>query len=154
VNLNLLLRNRYILVGAGIAITYVLFSILQVNHFVGTLLRGDQYYSYYLMYMPTLFAFFCLYVMRAHSFEKLGWSLVFGVTAGYVAGLAAYVVVVFSMGDGFARITNSARYLESFLIMLLAPFLYLSWVYGALAALNVYLIKKRTESTPSPRKAQ
>lgn len=77
---------------------------------------GDQYYSYYLAYVPALFALFCLYATRAGSFEKLGWSLVFGVAAGYAAGLAAYVVVVFAMGDGLARITNSVRDVKSFLL--------------------------------------
>jgi hypothetical protein len=142
-----LLRSRYVLCGAGIAIAYVVFAIFQANHFVSTLLRGDQYYNYYLMYVPTLFALFCLYVARTRSFEKLGWSLVFGVVAGYVAGLAAYIVVVFSMGDGLARIANSARDLKSFLIMLSAPLLYLSWAYGALAALSIYLIKRRVAAT-------
>lgn len=142
-----LLRNRYVLCGVGIAITYVVFAILQANHFVSTLLRGDQYYSYYSMYVPALFALFCLYIVRARSFEKLGWSLVFGIVAGYVAGLAAYFFVVFSMGDGLVRIANSATNQEHFLIMLSAPFLYLSWAYGGLAALSVYLIKKRVART-------
>jgi hypothetical protein len=141
--MNSLLRNRYILCAAGIAIAYVVFAIFQANRFVSNLLRGDQYYSYYLAYVPALFALFCLYATRAGSFERLGWSLVAGVVAGYVAGLAAYVVVVFSMGDGLARMANSARDLKSFLIMLSAPLLYLSWAYGALAALSVYLIKRR-----------
>lgn len=149
-----LLRNRYILCGVGIAITYLVFAILQLNHFVSTLLRGDQYYSYYLTYVPALFALFCLYIARGRSFEKLGWSLVFGVVAGYVAGLAAYVFVTFSMGDGLARLANSARNLESFLVMLSAPFLYLSWAYGALAALSVYLIKKRVARSPRTEKRE
>lgn len=141
--MNSLLGNRYILCGAGIAITYILFAILQVNHFVGTLLRGDQYYSYYLMYVLALFGFYSLYMVRGRSFEKLGWSLAFGIVAGYLAGLVGYFFVAFSMGDGFTRIANGARDLESFLIMLSAPFLYLSWVFGALAALSIYILKKR-----------
>lgn len=141
--IDVLLRNRYVSSAAGIAITYILFSILQANHFIGTVLRGDQYYSYYLMFTPTLYAFFCLYVIQSHSFEKIGRSLVFGVVSGYVAGLAAYVVVVFSMGGGFARITNGGRNIENFLVMLLAPLFYLSWIYGALSALSVYLMRKR-----------
>jgi len=144
-----LLRNRYVVCAVGTAVTYVLFALLQVNHFVATLLRGDQYYRYYLTFVPVLFVLFCIYATRFSSFQKLAWSLGFGAVAGYVAGLAAYILVVFSMGDGLARIANSAGDIQGLGVMLAAPFLYLSWAYGAFAALSVYLIRRQLRSLPA-----
>lgn len=141
------LRNRYLLCTVGIATSYLLFEILRVNHFIGTLLRGEQYYHYYLMYVPVLLVLFFLYTMRRRSFESLGWSLVFGIVAGYIAGLIAYFFVVLTMGDGFARVANNARDFEHFLAMISAPLLYLSWIYGAFSAAGVYLINKRAART-------
>lgn len=142
--LSLLLRNRYGLSGVGVAISYVVFAIFQANHFVSTLLRGEQYYYYYLVYVPTLFALFCLYFMRASAFDKIGWSLVFGAVAGYVAGFAAYIILVIAMGNGLARIANSVKDIDGFLILFSAPLVYLSWVYGALSAFIVFVIRKKS----------
>jgi hypothetical protein len=138
--MNLLFAKSYVLVGVGVGIAYAVFSILQINHFVGTLLRGDQYCFYYLIYLPTLLFFFCLYIARIQSFSNWKWLLIFGTITGHISGIIAYFAVIFFMGDGFVRIANSASDLEHFLYMLLVPFVYLGWAYGATTALSIYLL--------------
>lgn len=142
------MRSRYLVCGLGIAAIYIVFAVLQANHFVNTLLRGEQYYVYYLAYVSGLYVILCLYWSSLKLFAHVGWSLAFGAVAGYAAGFIAYFAVVFSMGHGFSRIANSATDLQRFLTMLFAPFIYLSWAFGALTALVVYLVKKRA-GTPS-----
>jgi hypothetical protein len=140
--LNSAIRSRYVVYGLAIVTTYVVFAVLYINHFVGTLLRGSQYDVYYLAYLPILYLFFCTYGVRPHAFGKIGWSLGFGGLAGYAAGLIAYFAVVFSMGDGLVRIANSATNVTQSLGMLAVPIMHFGWAYGALAAVLVYLFKR------------
>lgn len=140
--MNIMLKNRYAICAVGIAIVYVIFEVIQVNHFLSTILRGDNYYRYNVLYLPALFVVFCLYSARAGSFERLGWSLLFGCVAGYIVGLFASVFMAFLMGDGATRIANSIRDMKYILAVLVAPALYMSWLYGGLLALFIYLVKK------------
>jgi hypothetical protein len=66
--LNSAIRSRYVVYGLAIIATYVVFAVVYINHFVGTLLRGSQYDVYYLAYLPILYLFFCVYGMRPHAF--------------------------------------------------------------------------------------
>jgi len=142
---NSAIGSRYVVYGLAIGATYVVFALFQVNHFVSTILRGDQHYAYYLTYIPALYLIFCLYGMRRNAFIKFGWSLWFGVIAGYVAGLFAYFAVTFSMGNGFSRIANTVNNVAEAFGVLTLPAIFLSWAYGALAAaLVVYLFRRRS----------
>lgn len=141
-NINSIFRNRYVLCAVAIAITYLLFSVLPANKFVKSLLRGDQYRTYYLAYIPALFTILCLYMRRRRSYGKVG-SIVFGAFFGYLAGLGAYILVVFSMGGGLVRLQNSAEGLAGILLIFSAPLLYLSWAFGAFSALTIYLFEEK-----------
>jgi hypothetical protein len=138
-----MLKNRYVLCLVSMVAVYLLLELIQVNHFLRTVLRGHNYYYYYLLYMPALFVFIILYAARSTSFQSLWRLLAFGAGAGYIAGLFAQVFMAFSMGDGAKRIANSTRDIDDILIGLAAPLLYMSWLYGVLVVLGIRFAKRR-----------
>lgn len=151
--IKMVLRKPSALCTAGIVITYLVFTILQANHFVSTILRGRNYFYYYSLYLVILFLMFYLYARRIESFQKIKESLAFGLLTGYFGGLFASLFMVFFMGDGISRLKNSIGSEWGAVVIFCEPFLYLSWAYGMLAALLVYLLS-RLLSAPTRRPKQ
>lgn len=133
-----LLTNRYVLSVAAVVLTYFLLEIVQINHFLRTVLRGENYYRYYVLYLATLLILVLLYSAKFKSHQSAWRSVFVGLGGGYLAGLVASVILAFWMGGGLERITNSTRDLEGVLVLLGGPFIYMSWLYGALVMLSVH----------------
>lgn len=127
----------------AIAATYVVFWVLQANHFLGALLKG-RYGVYYVTYIAVLAVLISIESVAVRAARSAGVAMLRGVGLGHLAGIVGYCAVALSMGGVGARLARSAELLGwNIWILFFMPGLYLGWAYGALTAWGVFHIERR-----------
>jgi hypothetical protein len=139
----LLTKNRFILSGVALIVTFTLFGILQLNHFLNTILQGYYYVYYQLMFLPLMLFAFQYYLKRHMASPKKPYRvIIFGIIAGYISSLLATDLELIFIPYGWERFLNSFRTFNDLLIRFFAPILYLSWLFGGLMGAIVVLLLK------------
>lgn len=141
--LKYLTGNRFILSGAALIITFALFGISQLNHFLNTILQGYYYLYYQVVFLPLMFFAFQYYLKRNIVLPKKSYKIIiFGVIAGYISSLLAANLELFFIPYGWHRFLNSLKTIDDFQMELFMPILSLSWLFGGLMGFIIILLHK------------
>lgn len=139
--------NRFILSGVALIITFALFGILQLNHFLNTIMQGYYYVYYQLMFLPLMFLAFQYYLKRHTASPKKSYRvIIFGIIAGYISSLLASHLELIFIPYGWQRFLNSMKTVADWDMKFFMPILSLSWLFGGLmGAIIVLLLKFSTK---------
>lgn len=140
--LKLLAGNRFILSGVALIITFALFGILQLNHFLNTIMQGYYYVYYQLMFLPLMFLAFQYYLKKYIVAPKKSYRIIiFGIIAGYVSSLLASDLELIFIPYGWQRFLNNIpTTIDDLTWRLFTPILSLSWLFGGLMGAIVILL--------------
>ncbi|MBA7616852.1 hypothetical protein ES703_24152 [subsurface metagenome] len=141
--IKLLIRNRFALSGLALAITYAVFSILQLNKLLHAILEGEYYYTYQITFLIIMFFLFQYYLKRYKNLTlKFYKILIFGTVGGYFAGICAYLGMVCFVDFGFGVLVNTIKLTSVWFVLFVPSFFSLSWFFGGLIGFITWLLYK------------
>ncbi len=123
--------SRVVLALVAVGVAYGISSLLRINHFVWTLLKG-RYYQYVSIFLPLLAIWCCVYLfIRLDGRAGFIRASVAGLVGGYICGVLTFLLLPI-YGSNAARRIFTTRDMGDMLF--LSPVIALSWVTGLIAA--------------------
>ena len=129
----------------ALACTYLIFTIFRLNAWVHSWLQGDYYLIYQLLYLFTIFILFQLYIYKLQP-ESIKYikTILYGIIAGYCAGIIAYIGATIFVDYNYERFINSIRVTSIWNILIIPSFMVFSWLFGGIMAfILVFLLHWR-----------
>jgi len=122
---------KFIVVLIAVVVAYGILSILRVNHFVWTLLKG-RYYLYVSIFLPLLIAWCCIFSFNdANERTRFIRTSVVGAIGGYICSLLAFLLLPVYGANAVRRMFTLHDLSDSTLF--LSPVIVCSWLLGLLA---------------------
>lgn len=136
------------LVVVSLSFAYLIALLTLMNRWLNFWLRGSYYFSYQVIFLTLLSIFFLIWLRRHPTGQPLGISIIlFGVGAGYVAGLIAFLIHPIFQEDGVHQISATLQFpaREAVIAFFWFPVRLLSWLFGAITGMVMVIINRRLD---------
>jgi len=134
------------LVGVSLSLAYLLAFLTFMNRWIHFWLRGSYYLSYQAIFLTVLLILFLVRLSRHQTGQLPGISMIiFGGTAGYVAGLIAFLLHPIFQENGVNQVLTTLQFpsREAVIAFFWFPVRLLSWLFGAITGMVMVLISRR-----------
>jgi hypothetical protein len=148
--------QHFVLVGASLALAYLIAFLTFMNRWINFWLRGSYYLSYQAIFLTLLLILFLVRLRRGHTEQFPGISMIiFGGAAGYVAGLIAFLLHPIFQENGVHQVLATLQFpaREAVIAFFWFPVRLLSWLFGAVAGILIVVISRRFARFFATRKA-
>lgn len=146
-----------LLVGLSLSLAYLIAFVTFMNRWINFWLRGSYYLSYQAIFLTLLLVLFLVRLTRHRTGQQLpGISMIiFGGTAGYVAGLIAFLLHPIFQENGVHQVLTTLQFpaREAVMAFLWFPVRLLSWLFGAVAGILIVVISRRFARSFATRKS-